>query len=556
MLRIAILGNYATQFLNRAVKNAIKKLDKEILIYEAEYNTIDLELLDLNSGFYSSEPDFVIIHESDLALKREFYHLHSEEERENFHINRLHLMQQRISQIQEQLPLTKVLYPMLFAENDMVFGNYFSKQRTSWYYQIIKYNSGLLDLSSEFASFALLDSGNNLIKTFPVRSASLTYNSDLHFTIDYLNWLSEQFARVISAHRGQFKKCLILDLDNTLWGGIIGDDGLNGIQIGSHGIGKAYTDFQKWIKELQKRGVILAVCSKNEEANAKSPFEEHSEMVLKLDDIAVFVANWESKADNINLIKEVLNIGFDAMVFVDDNPAERAIVREFIPEIIVPELPEDPAEYLNFLINSNLFETTAVSENDKIRTRQYQEESRRVNLKKSVTNMDDFLNSLNMEAILTPFREEEYERLSQLSLRSNQFNLRTKRYSLQEIKGIAESQDYFTLSVSLKDKFGDYGLISMVVVSIDASLNTAAIDTWIMSCRVLKRNVEDLALNCIVSELKAKGVTTLKGEYLPTAKNNMVSDLLPKFGFFELSQNLFELDIINFTPKHTYINES
>ena len=556
MIKIAILGNYATQFLNRAVKNAIKKLDLEILIYEAEYNTIDLELLDLNSGFYSSEPDFVIIHESDLALKREFYHLQTEEERENFYINRLHLMQQRISQIQEQLPLTKVLYPMLFAENDMVFGNYFSKQRTSWYYQIIKFNSGLLDLSSEYASFAIIDSCNNSIGTIPIRSASLIYNSDLHFTIDYLNWLSGQFVKVISAHRGLFKKCLILDLDNTLWGGIIGDDGLNGIQIGSHGIGKAYSDFQKWIKELQKRGVILAVCSKNEEANAKSPFEEHSEMVLKLDDIAVFVANWESKADNINSIKEILNIGFDAMVFVDDNPAERAIVRDFIPEITVPELPEDPAEYLNFLINSNLFETTAVSENDKIRTRQYQEESRRVNFKKSVTNMDDFLNSLNMEAILTPFREEEYERLSQLSLRSNQFNLRTKRYSLQDIKGIAESQDYITLSISLKDKFGDYGLISMVVVSIDASCNTAEIDTWIMSCRVLKRNVEDLALNCIVSQLKAKGVTTLKGEYLPTARNKMVSDLLAKFGFLELSQNLFELDIINFTSKYTYINES
>ena len=232
--------------------------------------------------------------------------------------------------------------------------------------------------------------------------------------------------RPSAAQRGTFNKCLILDLDNTLWGGVIGDDGIEGIQLGHGlGIGKAFTELQQWAKKLQQRGIILCVVSKNDEQVAKEPFIHHPDMVLRLDDIAVFMANWETKVDNIRAVQQVLNIGFDSMVFLDDNPFERAIVRENIPGITVPELPEDPAQYLEFLYSLNLFETASASEVDDKRTRQYQQEAKRIELKRTFANEQEFLASLGMEARVEPFTAFNTPRVAQLTQRSNQFNLRT-----------------------------------------------------------------------------------------------------------------------------------
>jgi FkbH-like protein len=238
---------------------------------------------------------------------------------------------------------------------------------------------------------------------------------------------------------GKFKKCVVLDLDNTVWGGIIGDDGLENIQVGSLGIGKAFTEFQYWVKKLKNRGVIVAVCSKNTESVAKEPFEKHPDMVLKLDDIAVFIANWENKVDNIRKIQQILNIGFDSMVFLDDNPFERNMVRENIPGLLVPELPEDPAEYLEYLYTLDLFETVSYTDNDAERTRQYQIEAQRITLFEKFTNEDDFLESLNMVSVVESFSKFNIPRVAQLSQRSNQFNLRTIRYTEADLEHIAAS---------------------------------------------------------------------------------------------------------------------
>jgi len=554
MTRIAILGNYATQFLNKSVKKVFKEFGQDVLIYEADFGTIDFEILNSDSVLFEFKPDYIILHESDLAFKNEFYHL-GDNEKQFFFESKSQNLLNRLNILQENLPKCKVFYPMLLSSNDMVFGNYFSKVKTSWFYQVVKYNNALLDLSNDQANFLAIDGISQVPANLKLRSRSLVYTSDLHFTIDYLNYLAGVFHQIINVNSGKFKKCVILDLDNTLWGGIIGDDGLEGIELGSNGVGKAYSDLQKWFKQLQQRGIILAVCSKNEEAIAKTPFERHPNMVLKLDDISVFVANWNSKADNINYIREVLNIGLDSMVFIDDNPAERAIVKEFLPEVFVPDLPNDASEYLDYLMRLNLFETASVSENDKLRTLQYHQESKRVELQKSVTNMTDFLISLEMKAKVTSFQVEDYERLSQLSLRSNQFNLRTKRYSLDDIKSISESDKYLTVSISLKDKFGDYGLISMVIVEIDKQNEVAFIDTWIMSCRVLKRNVEDLALNHVLYQLKQLGIKNINGEYIPTEKNRIVAELLFNFGFERLENESYKfvLEVASYTNREIYI---
>jgi FkbH-like protein len=279
---------------------------------------------------------------------------------------------------------------------------------------------------------------------------------------------------------------------------VIGDDGLEGIQLGHGlGIGKAFTEFQMWVKKLKQRGIILCVASKNNEDTAKEPFLHHPDMILRLDDIAVFQANWETKVDNIRTIQRILNIGFDSMVFLDDNPFERSMVRDNIPGITVPELPEDPGLYLEYLYSLNLFETASYSQADKDRTKQYQVEAQRVSLAKTFHNEADFLKSLAMVSTVEGFTRFNTPRVAQLSQRSNQFNLRTVRYTEEDIARLAADPTVIDLSFTLEDKFGDNGLIAVIIMR-PQDADTLFVDTWFMSCRVLKRGMENFTLNTMV----------------------------------------------------------
>lgn len=549
-MKLAILGNYATQFLSRPLSKKLKNADANFQFYHAEFNTIDLEFIDTYSGLFQFEPDFIIWHESTLGLRDLFYQTPLER-RESFAANYIQRIGNYLDLVKEKFPKCKVIFPnhsLVF--NDNVFGHFGSQVMSSWKFQIDKINFLLNERAIEKGNFYLIDSQPNQ-SIDVVTDYSMVVNAELHFTPDYLNWLSNSIVEIIHVFQGKFKKCVILDLDNTLWGGIIGDDGLENIQIGTLGIGKAFTRFQKWLKELKNRGIILAVCSKNEDSIAKSPFLNHAEMVLKLEDIAVFVANWNSKADNINQIQQILNIGFDSMVFIDDNPAEREIVRTHLPLVSVPELPEDPSNYLPFLISENLFETVSYSGNDLERTKQYQEEAKRVELSKSITNMDDYLVSLDMTAKIGPFKDIDIERIAQLTQRSNQFNLRTIRYTNVEIEGIMTNPSFLTVSVEVTDKFGNYGLIGVVIIELIGT--NAIIDTWIMSCRVLKRTVEHTVMNYIVEHLLNSNVQTLNGKYIPTEKNKLVLNLLRDLGMSETNTHDYALNLNEFQKLKSFI---
>jgi FkbH-like protein len=342
-------------------------------------------------------------------------------------------------------------------------------------------------------------------------------------------------------------------------GGVVGDDGLEGIQLGHGlGVGKAFTEFQMWIKKLKQRGIIICVASKNNYETAKEPFEKHPDMVLRLDDIAVFQANWETKVDNIRTIQRILNIGFDSMVFLDDNPFERNMVREHIQGITVPELPEDPGEYLEYLYSLNLFETASYSNADNDRTKQYQIEAKRVSFAKTFHNEADFLKSLNMTSAIEGFTKFNIPRVAQLSQRSNQFNLRTIRYTENDITELSEDINNVCLCFSLKDKFGDNGLIAVVIMK-KIYEETLFIDTWFMSCRVLKRGMENFTLNAIVSRAKSLGYKHILGEYLPTAKNKMVERHYSDLGFEKVNgapTAQYILNVNNYKDKECYINLS
>lgn len=344
----------------------------------------------------------------------------------------------------------------------------------------------------------------------------------------FLPLYAEQIGRLVAALRGKSRKCLVLDLDNTLWGGVIGDDGLEGIVLGEgDATGEAHLSVQRAALALRERGIVLAVSSKNDDAIARAAFQKHPEMLLKEDHIAVFQANWQDKATNIQAIAEELSLGVDAMVLLDDNPVERALVRRLLPQVAVPELPSDPALYARTLMAAGYFEAVAFSAEDKKRAEYYQENARRANLERSVGGVEAYLASLDMAIDFRPFDEAGRARITQLINKSNQFNLTTRRYSEAEVK--AAERDAFTLQVRLADTFGDNGMISVVICRPDGP--TWDIDTWLMSCRVLGRKVERAVLQEIVTHAREQGIETLTGTYRPTERNKLVENHYADLGF-------------------------
>jgi len=551
-IKVAVLGDSATQLIVQAIKGYGYEEKIKFECYEADFDQIEREVFDPSSGLYEFSPEYVLIFHSTQKIVNQFYSL-DEAGQEGFSEDRINNVRELCDALNSRLSC-KIVLSNLPEADDNVYGNYFNKIKGSVGYQLREYNYKLMNVCAEYNNLFINDM-NMLQSRYGlsfVFDPKIYVTSSMVYSMDFLPVVAKNTVDIIEATSGIFKKCIILDLDNTLWGGIIGDDGVENIQVGDLGIGKAYTEFQKWIKQLKKRGIILAVCSKNTEHIAKEPFEKHPDMVLKLDDFAVFVANWNTKIDNIRYIQSVLNIGFDSMVFCDDNPAERDIVRTYIPDITVPELPADPAEYLIYLRSLNLFETATYSHEDATRTRLYQQEAKRKDVQAEFKDEDDFLKSLDMVSDAQPFTSFTVPRVAQLTQRSNQFNLRTVRYTEEDITKISESSDHITRAYTLEDKFGDYGLISVLILKAEG--RSLFIDTWIMSCRVLKRNVEQFVLNDIVELALKNGYDAIVGEYLPTAKNELVKDHYKDLGFAS-DDGSWKLEVNSYDQKSNFINK-
>jgi FkbH-like protein len=347
---------------------------------------------------------------------------------------------------------------------------------------------------------------------------------------------ADHVARTVAAIRGKSRKVLILDLDNTVWGGVIGDDGLEGIKLAQGDAqGEAHLAVQSLALNLRQRGILLAVSSKNTDEIARAPFEKHPEMLLKLDHIAVFQANWNDKATNIRAIAESLSLGLDAMVFLDDNPVERGLVRQLLPQVAVPELPEEPAYYARTLAAAGYFEAVAVSAEDLKRASLYQDNAKRAELQKQVDGVEAYLASLNMTITFKAFDSTGRARIVQLINKSNQYNLTTRRYTEPEVTEAEQDPAVFTLQVRLADVFGDNGMISVVICR-SGPPHEWAIDTWLMSCRVLGRKVEHMVLREILKHAAASGITKLNGVYVPTERNKLVMDHYLKLGFTQVAE--------------------
>ena len=555
--RMALVGDTATQFLATALKGESIGRGFQLELFEAEYNQVERQFLDPTSELYAFDASYIFLFQSTHKLG-ELHSMLDESGQKALAETRLDFL--RSLSENPQLAGRKIIcmnYPEI---EDTVFGSYANQVESSFTWQVRKLNYGLMQLAQEKPNLFVCDLAalQNKMGRDRLFAPNVYVSTEMVLSVDALPFVASRVIDIVCALRGQFKKCLILDLDNTLWGGVIGDDGLEGIQLGHGlGIGKAFTEFQMWVKKLKQRGIIICVASKNNEETAKEPFERHPDMLLKLDDIAVFMANWDTKVDNIRSIQQILNIGFDSMVFLDDNPFERTMVRENIPGICVPELPEDPGEYLEYLYSLNLFETASYSSVDSDRTKQYQVEAKRVTLSKTFTNEAEFLKSLDMSSTVSGFTKFNIPRVAQLSQRSNQFNLRTVRYTEADIEALASDKNVVDLSFTLEDKFGDNGLIAVVILK-RTDEETLFIDTWFMSCRVLKRGMENFTLNMVVERAKSAGYKYIIGEYLPTPKNKMVEHFYSELGFEKLTGTdtaQFSLDVAHYQPRECYIKK-
>jgi FkbH-like protein len=411
---------------------------------------------------------------------------------------------------------------------------------------------GNLDRALPGSLRSLIDGVNRELAEFVLRSGDILLDvAGLAETVGLANWhdthlwnlakfsfsdeliplYADHLARVVAALRGKSGKVLVLDLDNTVWGGIIGDDGLEGIRIAQgDAVGEAHLALQRMALDLRERGIVLAVSSKNADEVARTPFEQHPEMLLKLHHIAVFQANWNDKATNIRAIAEELSLGLDSIVFLDDNPAERGLVRKLLPQVAVPELLEDPSTYVRTLAAGGYFEAVTLAAEDLKRASFYQDNAKRASLQSQAGGVDAYLASLDMTITFQPFDGRGRARIVQLINKSNQYNLTTRRYTEPEILEAERDPNAFTLQVRLADIFGDNGMISVVICR-PAGDETWEIDTWLMSCRVLGRKVEHLVLRKIVEHARAAGVHRLIGTYRPTERNKLVIDHYAKLGF-------------------------
>ncbi len=340
-------------------------------------------------------------------------------------------------------------------------------------------------------------------------------------------------ARHLASRFGKARRALVLDLDNTVWGGVIGDDGVEGIEIGQGTArGEAFLALQRLALELKRRGVALCVCSKNNEDTARMPFSEHPDMLLREADMAIFHASWDDKATGIRAIAETMRLGLESLAFIDDNPAERARVRQELPFVFVPELPDEPYRYATILAASGAFEHQPLNTDDLTRAGSYAADAQRASVRRTVGNYQEYLRALEMAISITPFDDIGMPRIAQLISKSNQFNVTTRRHGKETLATLQASEDHICWQVRLRDKFSDHGMIAVIIVHTQGKVWT--IDTWLQSCRILKRGVEQEIMNRLVETARREGAKQIIGEFIPTPKNALVADLFPTLGFSDL----------------------
>jgi FkbH-like protein len=554
-VRLAILSTSTTVHLPPAIRVAC--LSRGIIadIYEPDYGQFLQELNDPQSGLRAFSPSAVVFAHDPYSLFGSEGAGLSLDERVDRKVDEIRMQWSQTRRISDATILQQVPFnplPRLVGENERRLGT--SPAALIQLFQqrlVAAADSEGVDVI-DLAHWSAKD-GLNMW-----HSPALWHRSkqEVHPVVTPL--YGDLIARVLAARFGKSAKCLVLDLDNTLWSGVIGDDGLEGIVIGQgSALGEAHLSLQRYAKQLAARGIILAVCSKNDETVARSAFERHPDMLLRLDDISVFCANWHNKADNIRQIAAELRIGTDVLVFVDDNPFERELVRRELPEVSVPELPDEAADYASVIADSGYFEAVAMTADDMAKTEQYRSNAERKALESATTDLDSYLSALDMTLKAAEFNEIGLSRIVQLINKTNQFNLTTRRYTEEEIRKLISQPGVMTRQLRLTDRFGDNGIIGIIIGRLLDNGATLDIETWLMSCRVLGRQVEQATLDVVVQAAAQMKATSVKGTFKASGRNNMVRDHFASLGFSQVSasedQSCWSLELAHYLAKPTHI---
>jgi FkbH-like protein len=542
-MRIAFLSNYTNDLIVRSVKKRLKneKIDCELFI--SGYNQYTQDILGESNQFYSFDPELVFF-SIDLNILCE-NELHVQGRDYNFQTK----VSEYLEALFSQLDVLNNRLP-----NAAVFPDNFSID-TGKTYGTMEYNSPHTILPVlHRANLKLLEfvRGRSNIRVIDTESLIRRYGEDRLFDrrmyyISKCKWslfgiekLSELYVSHIKAYKGIRKKCVVLDLDNTLWGGIIGQDGIEKILLSNDGAGKAYYDFQRSLAGLHGRGILLAICSKNNERDATEVLKNHPYMVLRPDFFSDVKINWERKDKNLRQIAETLNIGLDSIVFLDDSSFERNLVLSQLPEVEAPELPNDPAYFADFLRDLDYFNFHSLTDDDYKRNRNYRLQVEREKSKKSFETIEDYYRSLDMNVDIKPADDFSLPRIVQLIHKTNQFNLTTRRYTEADLRGFLQDDRHQILSMSLTDRFGDSGIIGAAITVVKNG--TLFIDTFLLSCRVIGRTVETAFLSYIHDRALKRGIDSVVGEFIPTTKNEPCKDMYRSHGFTNIDGHSWRLD--------------
>lgn len=533
-IRIALLGSFTLNGLAETIQ--VKCAEKKIqcTTYVGNYNQYNQEILNPQSNLYKFNPEisFLLI-DTRTLLKDLFHHPHSISAEE-----RRKLVDEKTNEILDLIKkFTKTTKSKLVLANFSIptfssYGIFENKTDFGFHRMLNEINNKIADALSNSDSVYVYDFAGFVTKFGEknIFDYKQFFFGDMKISLDYIPYLASDLMSYVIGYLGISKKCIVLDLDNTLWGGIVGEDGFNGIKLGPEPPGNAFVEFQKTLLSLHQRGIILAINSKNNYDDAIKVMQEHPYMQLKEDHFASLKINWNDKVSNMKEIANEINIGLDSMVFFDDDPVNREYMRINLPQVETVELPQDPSEFVNTLKNLNEFSVLNITQEDQQRGKMYSEQRKRAELEKSAPDLQGFLKQLDLKISIKKANEFTIPRISQLTLKTNQFNLTTKRYQETDIKKFSEDTNYLVGCAQVEDKFGDNGITGVFIVHKE-NPKEWFLDTFLLSCRVMGREIERGILSHIINKAKEDGAEKIRAQFIPTQKNKPTEDFLPNCGF-------------------------
>jgi FkbH-like protein len=522
--RTVLIGSYTTASWTPLLQLAALRFGVRLeIVHECAYGQYRQEILDPQSALFAAEPELVVIalHEGEL-------HFNGDSDPQEAVSAELQTWTQLWDALAQRTAARVVLHNFA-APADSPLGHLTTRTRNSRVVMVQELNRRFAEHIGDRGSIVDCERLSSIAGKRRWFDARYWHLSKQAVSPECQPLLARHTAAVVAATLGLGRKCIVLDLDNTLWGGVIGEDGWTGIRLGDGAEGEAFIAFQEYLLALKRRGILLAVCSKNNDADARETFLHHPAMRLRLEDFALFVANWRPKAENLREIAETLGIGLSSLVFVDDNPAERQAVRRALPEVDVPVLPRHPAEFVRALSDALSLETVAITAEDLRRTDLYRAKTAAKVAQSEAPTLDAYYRSLRMQATISPFTAADLPRIAQLVGKTNQFNLTTRRHSLSTLAGFMESSRCLHLSLRLRDCFDDHGLVGVLIALQEGEV--LDIDTFLLSCRVIGRTAEHAMMAALCGLARERGCSELHGVYIRSAKNAQVTELYPRLGF-------------------------